>query len=83
MKTYARIQDSRVAELLTTEGNMTSMFHRDLAWIDVSSVNGIAVGWDYDGQRFSPPAALQQATPQVTLSDLPTALSRHSFCATA
>jgi len=54
MRIYARIQDKRVAELLRTDADITSMFHPGLAWLDVSSLEGIAVGWAFDGQQFAP-----------------------------
>ena len=40
MKTYARIQDGRVAELFATDGDITSMFNPALVWVDVSSQAG-------------------------------------------
>lgn len=70
MKTYARIQEGRVAELLTTGGDISTMFHRDIIWVDVTSVNGIAVGWEYDGRHFSAPSAPEPASSSVTLSGL-------------
>ena len=55
LRTYARIQDGRVAELLTTDGDILEMFNRALVWIDASSVPGIAEGWSFDGASFAPP----------------------------
>ena len=56
MKTFARIQDGRVVELLKTDTNLAGRFHPAIAWFDVSSVAGIAEGWSYDGHTFTPPA---------------------------
>lgn len=70
MKTYARIQSERVAELVSTDQDITTMFHRDIPWVDVTSVNGIAVGWIYDGQHFSPPDSPEPTVPVVSLSQL-------------
>ena len=64
---YARIQNGVVAELFTTDGDIADMFHPELVWIDCSSVDGIAVGWAYDGTAFmappppAPPSLAQQA----------------------
>ncbi|MFC4431394.1 tail fiber assembly protein [Cupriavidus respiraculi] len=38
MKTYARIDQGIVVELLHTEGNIAEMFHPDLVWIDVTDM---------------------------------------------
>jgi len=38
MRTYARIVNSTVIELFSTEGNMAEMFHPDLLWVDISEV---------------------------------------------
>lgn len=38
MKTYARIVNSTVVELFSTEGNMAEMFHPDLLWIDITDI---------------------------------------------
>lgn len=70
MKTYARIQDGVVAELLTTDADIAEMFHPELTWLDVTTVAGIVEGWTLAGTTFSPPqpAAPQAAIP--TLADL-------------
>jgi DNA-binding XRE family transcriptional regulator len=54
-KTYARIECGRVAEFLATAGDIVAMFHRDLEWVEVTDVAGIAYRWTYDGQHFAPP----------------------------
>jgi hypothetical protein len=70
MKTYARIQAEHVAELLSTNQDITAMFHRDIPWVEVTSVNGVAVGWKYDGQHFLPPTAPESTASPVTLLEL-------------
>jgi hypothetical protein len=54
-RTYARIQNDAVVELLATNGDISTIFHHDLHWVDVSAVKGIAHGWVYDGRGFIPP----------------------------
>jgi len=54
MKTYARIQSGRVAELLTTLVEPGNLFHPSLVWVDVSKVSAIEAGWSYDGDQFAP-----------------------------
>jgi hypothetical protein len=55
IRTYARIMDDAVVELFSTNGNIGTMFHADLRWLDVTDVAGIARGWSFDGTRFSRP----------------------------
>jgi hypothetical protein len=71
MKTYARIQDGLVAELLRTAGDITSMFNPALVWIDVSDRADVAEGWRFDGTAFSPPPAPPPpAAPVTTIVEL-------------
>jgi hypothetical protein len=70
MKTYARIQDGLVAELLHTDGDITSMFNPALVWVDVSSHSEIAESWHFDGTNFVPPAVPQPAAPAPTIAGL-------------
>ena len=41
MKTYARIENNTVIELLRTDGDIATMFHRDLHWIDVTGESNV------------------------------------------
>ncbi len=67
MKTYARIQDDAVVELLTTDLDMTDRFNPALIWIDVTGVSGIAPGWRKDAHGFLPPPAPSPvAAPSLT-----------------
>jgi hypothetical protein len=54
--TYARIQDGIVAELFTTDGDITTMFNPSLVWVPVGS-SGAEAGWTYAGGLFTAPAA--------------------------
>jgi len=53
MKTYARIQDGMVAELLRTDAPIGTLFHPGMTWIDVSDQANVAEGWTFDGTRFA------------------------------
>ena len=70
MKTYARIQDGLVAELLKTDGDITSMFHRTLTWVDVSAQANIGEGWHFDGTNFAPPTAPPPTAAVPTIAEL-------------
>jgi len=83
MKTYARIQDGVVAELLKTDGDITKMFVPSLIWIDVSSNTGIREGWRYDGKSFTAPATIPAPPAVPTLADLQSQLSVLSARVTA
>jgi hypothetical protein len=72
MKTYARIDGGKVAELLETDGDITTMFHPDLIWIDCTTVASISVGWIYSGGNFlvpDPPSAGQRGASRITAID--------------
>lgn len=56
MKTYARIQEGHVAELFSTDGDITEMFHPDLHWVE--AVAGVAEGDVYSHGVFSKPQPL-------------------------
>jgi hypothetical protein len=71
MKTYARIQDGRVAELLTTPLLAGDLYHPSLVWVDASNIPEVAVGWQFDGTRFAPADTPRQELPvTVSLADL-------------
>ena len=56
LKTYARVQDGIVAELMRTGAVISTLFHPGLTWIDVSGQPTVAEGWTFDGTRFAPVA---------------------------
>jgi hypothetical protein len=70
MKIYARIDNGMVAELLSTDGNIATMFNSAIVWIDVTSQQGIAEGWSFDGASFSPPPAPPPAPGAPTIADM-------------
>lgn len=70
MKTYARIQDGVVAELLTTDGDITAMFNSALVWIDVPPGTDIVTGWNFDGTHFSHPTPPPPASQVHSVADL-------------
>ncbi len=70
MKTYARVQDGLIAELLKTDGDITSMFNPSLAWVDVSSHPDVTEGWSFDGKDFTPPPAPPPAPSAPTIAEL-------------
>lgn len=70
MKTYARVLDGAVVELLRTDDAITTLFHPGLVWIDVSGQPTVKEGWHYDGAHFAPPAALPAEPPQLTLAEI-------------
>jgi hypothetical protein len=69
MKTWARVQDSAVAELLTTDADPATLFHPALHWVDVTGQN-VAVGWLVQGNGFAAPpapsASLEAPVPDIT-----------------
>jgi hypothetical protein len=70
MKTYARIQDGRVAEVLKTDRDIRAMFNPLLVWVDVSSQPDVVEGWDFDGTHFTPPAEPPAAAQLPTIAEL-------------
>jgi hypothetical protein len=70
MRTYARIQNGIVAELLKTDGDITSMFNPELVWIDVSSQSAVVDGWMLDGEDFMPPEILPPPEAVLTIAQL-------------
>jgi len=56
MKTYAYVNDGKVMQILKTDEDITTMFHPDLLWVDVTDLNKKpAEGWTYDGTGFAKP----------------------------
>ena len=55
MKTYARIGNNAVLELLATTANPSLLFHPTLQWVDVTAQPGIQVGFVQGASGFVPP----------------------------
>lgn len=53
MKRYARLHDGVAAEIIETDGDITTMFHPSLQWVECSA--DVELGWLYaDGELFAP-----------------------------
>lgn len=61
MKRYARIDSGAVAELFSTDGDISEMFHPDLVWVEVP--DGVEIGWGYENGKF------HAVTPQTPTAD--------------
>lgn len=70
IRTYARIQDGIVAEVLKTNADIATMYSPMLVWVDVTTQVGIRDGWRFDGKTFSPPAALTSNVSAPTIAEL-------------
>lgn len=70
-KTYARVENGTVAEVLVTDANPAHLFHPALHWVEVSEP-GVVQGWQWGAAGFRPPvAAAIPARPTVaTLAEL-------------
>lgn len=69
MKTYARIYDGIVVELLETAGDIALMFHPDMVWVEAdASVNAGDLYQDGVFTRPSPPEP--EPAPERTYSPL-------------
>lgn len=69
MKTYARIEAGRVAELFATDGDIAQMFHPSLVWVEAPG--SVSVGHVYAGGVFSAPPAPPPPAPAVPQSVTP------------
>ncbi len=64
-RTYARIENGTVAELLTSAETPQTLFHPALHWVDVTG-QGVAVGWrEAAGSFTAPPPPAPAAPPSV------------------
>ena len=75
MKTYARIHDGRVAEIITTGDDIRAMFHPALVWVDISGVQGVQVGWTFDGAKWAEPVRAEEAAAPLSLSHIQSQLA--------
>ncbi len=58
MKTYARISNNVVAELLMTEMDPSDLFYPSLQWVDVTAQPSVQVGYVLVSDGFQPPPAV-------------------------
>lgn len=71
MRTYANIIDDVVYEKMDTDADITTLFHPDLVWLDVTPITPQPeVGWRYDGTEFAPPL---EVAPVVVVPSVVTA----------
>jgi len=75
MRSYARINAGRVAELLATDQDITRLFHASLRWVEVTG-KPVEVGWVMTANGFAaPPAAPAAAPAPATVAQLQTQLA--------
>ena len=69
MRTYARVENGMVAEIIGTSVDINSLFHPSLHWVDVTEQT-VQVGWmqGNDGTFTLPP--LPGPAPMLTLPSL-------------
>lgn len=68
MPTYARLQNSVVAELFTTSAPIGSLFPPGLTWVDVTATPQVAVGWlSQSGGFAAPPQFIPPTIPTLTI----------------
>jgi hypothetical protein len=76
MRTYARLDQGSVVELLTTDGDILAMFHPELHWVDVTDVPAATYGWRLEGAIVVPPQTTAGAADAVlALPDLHSAVT--------
>jgi hypothetical protein len=76
MKTYARLVNGVVAELLCTPQNPSQLFNPALQWVDVTAQTGIQVGDIESGTGFAaPPAPVPVAIQAPSLAQLQSELA--------
>jgi len=61
MTQYARIYNGAVAELFSTDGDITQMFTPDIVWIPLPDNSTVSVGWLYSNGSFSQTPYPQQS----------------------
>jgi len=52
MRKYALVYMGKAVQLFETDGDMRTMFHPDMIWIECP--DEVEEGWLYDGQQFAP-----------------------------
>jgi hypothetical protein len=72
MKKYALLYMGKAVQLFETDGDIKTMFHPDMTWIECPSE--VEEGWLYDGKQFAPEGA-----PIVSLDELKDAVAAERF----
>ncbi|MGA5482154.1 DUF4376 domain-containing protein [Pseudomonas siliginis] len=72
MKKYALLYMGKAVQLLETDGDIRTMFHPDMTWIECPSE--VEEGWVYDGKQFVP-----EGVPIVSLDKLKDAVAAERF----
>ncbi|QXZ14045.1 DUF4376 domain-containing protein [Pseudomonas sp. AO-1] len=72
MKKYALLYMGKAAQLFETDGDIKTMFHPDMHWIECSAE--VQEGWQFDGRQFVP-----EGVPVVTLEELKAAVASERF----
>lgn len=66
MKSYARIAVGVVEELIETDEDITTLYHPDLVWIDITDVAPYpAIDWTYVAGVFAAPVPLVRTPEQI------------------
>lgn len=72
MKKYALLYMGKAVQLFETDGDIKTMFHPDMIWIECPSE--VEEGWLYDGTQFVP-----AGVPVVSLDELKAAVAAERF----
>lgn len=72
MKKYALLYMGKAVQLFETAGDIKTMFHPDMNWIECPVE--VQEGWQYDGQQFVP-----DDVPVVSLDELKAAVASERF----
>ncbi|WP_236196175.1 DUF4376 domain-containing protein [Pseudomonas glycinae] len=72
MKKYALLYMGKAVQLFETDGDIKTMFHPDMNWIECPGE--VEEGWLYDGERFAP-----EGVPVVSLDELKAAVAAERF----
>lgn len=72
MKKYALLYMGKAVQLFETDGDIKTMFHPDMTWIECPGE--VEEGWLYDGKQFAPEGA-----PIVSLDELKDAVAAERF----
>jgi hypothetical protein len=70
MKTYARVENRVVVEIVTTAENIDSLFHPSLHWVDVTG-QAVQVGWvQSENGTFALPPPVATTSPTPSMAEL-------------